>query len=166
MGEILILSASSGKNLELSKKLQEIIGKRASTKLIDMTGLDFPLYHSKAEGESLPQGVEDLKQDFMHSKGVIFVAPEYNGGVPPVFNNTIAWVSRAGKDWREAFNSKPAVIATHSGSGGIHALSAMRMQLSYVGMNVFGRVLHTHYNKELNEDSAHALMDELIKSLI
>ena len=30
-------------------------------------------------------------------------------------------------------------------------MAAMRIQFSYIGMNVLGRQIHTHYKKELNQ---------------
>ena len=63
-------------------------------------------------------------------------------------------MSRSGEDWRDVFNGKSALIATHSGGGGAHVLMAMRHQLSYVGMNVLGRQLLTNYGKQLNDESA------------
>jgi NAD(P)H-dependent FMN reductase len=96
---------------------------------------------------------------------MIFISPEYNGSTPPVFTNSLAWVSRTGKEWRGIFNRKTAVIATHSGSGGAHVLMSMRLQLSYLGMNVLGRQILTHYTKELNQETLMDILDQLILSL-
>ena len=69
-----------------------------------------------------------------------FVAPEYNGNVPPSFANFLAFCSKSSKDWRELFNTKKAVVA-HSGGGGAHVLMHMRMQLSFIGMMLSGAKL-------------------------
>ena len=40
----------------------------------------------------------------------IIVAPEYNGVMPPVLNNAMAWTSRATKNWRDAFDDKDVLV--------------------------------------------------------
>ncbi|RLA62621.1 MAG: NADPH-dependent oxidoreductase [Epsilonproteobacteria bacterium] len=157
-----ILVSSQGKNLELAKKFLEYFSeKKEKADILDLVALDLPLYSALTEGK-LPDRVQDLTKKLVNSKAIIFVAPEYNGSVPPVLNNAIAWVSRTGDDWRHAFNGKPAAIATHSGGGGAHVLMAMRHQLSFIGMNVLGRQVLTNYGKELNTDSMAAVLDQLI----
>lgn len=165
MKKIVILLASVGKNLELAEKLENILkGLNAETKLVNLVELDLPLYSALTDKkETCPKAVTSLTASLVESDGIVIVAPEYNGGVPPVLNNAIAWVSRSGgEDWRVAFNGKPAVIATHSGGGGLHALAAMRQQLAYLGTNVMGRQLHTHYQKPLDLNSAEETLKQLL----
>ena len=158
-----ILVSSQGKNLDLGNQFLEYLASKGETaEIIDLSNLDLPLYSPLTEG-SVPAKVIELTEKLIKSRGIIFVAPEYNGSVPPVLNNAIAWVSRTGDDWRHAFNGKPAAIATHSGGGGAHVLMAMRLQLSYIGMNVIGRQLLTNYGKELNHDSMALVIDQLLK---
>jgi len=157
---ISILVSSQGKNMELAKKFQEYLGEKAE--IMDLVALELPLYSSITEG-NLPGKVKDLTQKLIASKAMVFVAPEYNGLIPPVLNNAIAWVSRTGDNWRLAFNGKSAVIATHSGGGGAHVLIAMRQQLSYLGMNVIGRQILTNFGKPLNTDSMASVLDQLVK---
>lgn len=133
--------------------------------LIDLVKMDLPLYSPKSQSElGIPQIILDTVESFKTIKSFIAVAPEYNGSLPPTLNNLLAWMSVSTKDWREAFNGKACLLATHSGSGGLHALMAMRQQFSYIGSNVLGRQIHTHYKKELNEESAKASL-ELLKKL-
>ena len=161
--QISILVSSQGKNMELAKKfLDYLIEKKVEAEIIDLVAMELPLYSSITEG-NLPDKALDLTKKLIDSKGMVFVAPEYNGLIPPVLNNAIAWISRSGDDWREAFNGKSAVIATHSGGGGAHVLIAMRQQLSYLGMNVIGRQIMTNYGKELNPDSMASVLEQLVK---
>ena len=161
--KISILVSSQGKNMELAKKfLDYLIEKKVEAEIIDLVAMELPLYSSITEG-NLPDKALDLTKKLIDSKGMVFVAPEYNGLIPPVLNNAIAWISRSGDDWREAFNGKSAVIATHSGGGGAHVLIAMRQQLSYLGMNVIGRQIMTNYGKELNPDSMASVLEQLVK---
>lgn len=164
MKKIAILVASSNNNLKLGNIIKDaIVAKGASVDLIDLTMVELPVYTSREEKKEIPKNAIMLAQKLDDVDAIITVAPEYNGGVPPVLINAISWVSRSGdKDWRKCFNGKKAVVATHSGSGGIHVLMAMRMQLSYLGMNVLGRQLHTHYQKELSMDALTDVVDQIL----
>lgn len=162
---ITIITASEVKNLELAKKFEDSLNKLGETvRVINLIDLDLPLYTSRAE--ELHKGAELLKDTlptFTDSQGFVFIAPEYNGSTPPVFNNFLAWLSRSSKDWRTFLNGKPAVVATFSGGGGHHVLSAMRSQLAFIGMNVLGRQILTHSNKALDDKSLEAVAQELVK---
>ena len=92
---------------------------------------------------------------------MLFVAPEYNGSIPPTLSNTIAWLSTQTDDFRSLFTLKPVAIATHSGGGGQKVLVAMRLQLGHLGATVLGRELLTTSKKPLNEQSARAVLEQL-----
>ena len=101
--------------------------------------------------------------DTLHaSNGYVFLAPEYNGGIPPIFTNFLAWVSRSSKDWRECFNGKTGIIGTFSGGGSGYILSALRMQLSYIGMNILGRQVLTHAAKPMDEQFVLLTCEQLL----
>ena len=67
------------------------------------------------------------------------IAPEYNGSIPPVLSNAIAWLS-VRDDFRALFNDAIA-MATVSGSGGMELLVSLRIQLTHLGAQVVGRQL-------------------------
>ena len=161
MKKITILTASQGKNSELGKKILEIAEKDFKCKFVDLVDLNLPLYSEAEEEKGIPQKAKELSDSLSNSEGLVFIAPEYNGSVPPCLNNAICWISRSGKTWREAFNGKTTLIATHSGGGGHHVLMAMRQQLSFLGANVLGRQLLTNYNKELNVDSLNECLAQM-----
>ncbi len=162
--DILIVVASHNKNLELAQKIYEEVGKQGlAGEIIDLTEVDLPLYTSRLKDDQANELAVSYQKRIASAKSLVVVAPEYNGSIPPTLSNFIAWISVCTKDWREAFNGKPAVIATHSGGGGVHGLMAMRQQLSYVGMNVLGRQLQTNYQKALNEESLEAVIAEVKK---
>lgn len=164
MKTILVLVASVGKNVELGDKIAaEIRAQDAQAEIVNLVELDLPLYSTKAEANGIPEKAVELSKKMIDANAVFFVAPEYNGSIPPCLNNMIAWVSRSGDDWRGAFNGKIAGIATHSGGGGLTVLAAMRAQLSYLGMNVIGRQLQTNFGKPLNPESATAVVAQMIK---
>lgn len=158
---ILILVSSQKKNMELANLFKEYLENGATPcELIDLVALELPLYTSKVENNRPPEVVFDLEKKLKKANALVFVAPEYNGSLPPVLNNSIAWISRAGADWRSSFNGKPALIATHSGGGGSQVLMAMRLQLSFLGVNVMGRQILTHKGKDLNHESMVSVLEQ------
>lgn len=162
---IVIITASEVKNLDLAQKfVQSLESLDANVSLINLVELDLPLYSSRSDSEY--KGDELLKNELpliSQANGFVFIAPEYNGSTPPVFNNFLAWLSRSSKDWRQHLNGKAAAIATFSGGGGFNVLLAMRTQLAFIGMNVLGRQILTHANKALDEKSLTAVAAELVK---
>lgn len=164
MKTVLILVASVGKNVDLGEKIaEEVQAQDAKATIVNLVELELPLYSTKAEAGGIPDKAVELAKQMSDANGVFFVAPEYNGSLPPCLNNAIAWISRSGDDWRGAFNGKIAGIATHSGGGGLTVLAAMRAQLSYLGMNVIGRQLQTNFGKPLNPESASAVVEQILK---
>jgi chromate reductase len=162
--KILIITASSGKNLELAysfeHKLKEL---GASASILNLVSLDLPLYTSANEKNfNCQEHLQPWLSQLLSTDSFVFLAPEYNGGIPPLMTNFLAWVSRSSKDWREFFNEKTAAIGTHSGGGGSHVLMALRMQLSYIGLNVLGRQIITHSQKPLDNQSLEAVARQLL----
>jgi NAD(P)H-dependent FMN reductase len=163
MKKITIFTASNGENLKMANRLAEITQEMgANTEVVDIVALNLPMYTPTLEQDKHPKDIDQLAAKIKNSDGVVFLAPEYNGLIPPVLNNMIAWISVTTKGWRDAFNGKPALIGTHSGGGGAQVLMAMRMQLSYIGMNVIGRQLVTNSGKELKKESAEACITQLL----
>jgi chromate reductase, NAD(P)H dehydrogenase (quinone) len=165
MFKIGILVASSGNNMKLALKLQELaIEQGSKVELIDLVDLNLPLYSTKEEEKNgVPEQVKELASKILDLKAFIIIAPEYNGVMPPVLNNAMAWTSRSTKDWRDAFNEKAVGLATHSGGGGTKGLQAMRMMFQHLGANVIAREILTTYEKLLNEDTANNMIIQLIK---
>jgi len=162
---ILIVAASDGNNLKLAESILEISKEfEANFEILKLSDFNLPLYTSLEEKNGTPEDAVKISNKFIDTHGFIFLAPEYNGSVPPILINSISWISRSGNDnWRDAFNSKPVVLGTHSGGGGQYVLSAMQEQFAFIGCNVIGRKLLTNYSKELNHDSAKSVLDMLVK---
>lgn len=164
MAKVVILSATSGNNLKLSQALCEIVVEHgALCEVINLEGLDLPLYSPKAEANGIPDNAKELTQKIAESHGMIWVAPEYNGSLPPVVNNSIAWVSRATEDWRDGFNGKFCVVGTHSGGGGDKVCAALKQTLEHLGSVVLPRTIVTTYKKEMNRKSADAIVTQLLQ---
>ncbi len=106
--------------------------------------------------------IEHMMDLILSSEAMIVCAPEYNGSIPPVLNNMIAWLSVQSKNFRSLFNQRTIGLASVSGGGGQHAVMSMRMQFSYLGSNVLGRPVIINKTKPFNQSS----IDEMIEQVI
>ncbi len=165
MSKIGIIVASATNNRKLGQQLSDIANDlNVETEVINLVDLDLPLYSTVAqEKDGIPEAVAQLTEHILKLNAFIIVAPEYNGVMPPVLNNAIAWTSVSTDDWREAFNEKVVGLATHSGGGGVKGLQAMRIMFQHLGANILARELLTTYEKPLNEDSAKNMIEQLEK---
>ena len=164
MKNIAILVASVNKNMELALNIQEVVTELgAKSELINLVALNLPMYTSIIEDEKgIPNEVKELATHLQAFDAFIIVSPEYNGSMPPVLNNAIAWVSRVGDDFRAIFNQKFIAIASHSGGGGMRGNDAVRSMFSYVGANVLSREILTNFGKEYKKDTAVGIVKELL----
>lgn len=166
MSKIGILVASAGNNRKLGDKLQELATlENVETLVINLVDLHLPLYSTiEEERNGIPDRAKDLAEKILSLKAFIIIAPEYNGVMPPVLNNAMAWTSRATDSWRDAFNDKIVGLATHSGGGGgAKGLQAMRITYQHLGANILARELLTTYEKPLNEENAKLMIGQLVK---
>jgi len=166
MSKHLILCASSreGKNMALSKKIHSVfIDLNEDVELVNLVDLNFPLFSTDERKEGLTEEIILLWEKMKKAQSFMAVSPEYNGSIPPVFTNAMAWMTQVGEDWREVFNNKFAFVATHSGGGGQKLLTAIRGQLQHLGVNVLAREILTNGSRPVNEDSLIEVSNELIK---
>jgi len=162
--DLIIISASCGKNLELSKKFLEKSNElNISCGILDLTELVIPLFnprnHSK---EDIPEEILLIKKKLFNAKKWVICAPEYNGSIPPILSNLIAWLSISGDDFRDLFNGQPIAIATFSGGPGIEMLTSLRIQLVHLGSQVLGRQLSSSYSKPFEEKT----IEDIVKRLM
>jgi chromate reductase len=166
MKKICIVVASIGRNLKLAHDIEAYLKtKQVDVGLINIVEMDLPLYHTKAESHHSAEKLIAPIQDKLNSDGLIFIAPEYNGGPPPSLTNFIAWVSRSAKNWRDPFNGKAGMIATASGGGGNQVMAVMRLQLSFIGMNLLGRELISTMSAPHDEDKVAKTCEAFLKML-
>jgi len=163
MKRIVILSATSSSNLSLASSLESILKKlNVSTKIINLEEYDFPLYSSDREKEGSPANVFDLSNKLVESDGMVICAPEYNGSIPPVVTNAIAWISVTTKNWRDGFNGKKGVVASSSGGPAHRYVMSMKSQLEHLGMVVLPRSIVVSSSKTLNKKSATDILSQLV----
>ena len=147
--DLIIISASCGKNLELSKKFQEKGDElKFNSEILDLTTFDIPLFNPRNHTkENIPAEVVKIKEKLFATEKWIICAPEYNGSIPPILSNLIAWLSISGDDFRDLFNGQPIAIATFSGGVGLELLTSLRIQLVHLGSQVLGRQLLSSFSK-------------------
>ncbi len=164
MKNIGIIVSSVKKNMELALKIQEVVTELGQkSDIINLVALDLPMYTSILEDEKgIPKEVTELAAQLLTFDALIIVSPEYNGSMPPVLNNVIAWVSRVGDDFRAIFNQKFVALASHSGGGGMRGNDAVRAMFSYIGANVLSREIINNYSKENKKETVESIVNELI----
>lgn len=166
MKKICVITTSVGKNLELAHAIVAHFKKHnAQVSLLNLVELNLPLYSTVAESHHKAEVLVAPFKDQLDADGFVFVSPEYNGSTPPVFNNFLAWVSRSTKNWRDTFNTKTGMIATASAGNGLQALSIMRLQLSFIGMNIIGRQIVSTMSKPAVDAEVEAVCIQLLQSI-
>jgi len=164
MKNIAIIVASVNKNMQLAQNIQGVVTELGQTSdIIDLVTLDLPMYTSIIEDEKgISEEVKKLTKLLQTFDAFVVVSPEYNGSMPPVLNNAIAWVSRIGDDFRAIFNQKFVALATHSGGGGMRGNDAVRAMFSYIGANVLSREIINNYSREYKKETVVSIVKELL----
>jgi len=161
--EIIIISASCGKNLELSQKfLEKSSEMKISSEILDLTTLEIPLFNPRIHTkENIPVKILEIKEKLFATEKWIICAPEYNGSIPPILTNFIAWLSISGDDFRNLFNGQPIAIATFSGGVGLELLTSLRIQLVHLGSQVLGRQLFSSFSKPIESKTIEDIIQRL-----
>ena len=164
MSNTVILCADEGKNLALAETIAEYINSQSKrVQIINLIQEELPLYTIQKEvAEGVPAKAHKLYEKVNNATGIIVVAPEYNGGIPPILTSAIAWLTRATQDWRACFNEKPVGLASHSYTGSVNLFVTLRIQLSYIGLNVLARPIVATPDKEAKQDDIVAVCDQVI----
>ena len=86
--DLIIISASCGKNLELSQKFHEkSIELKLNSEILDLTTFDIPLFNPRIHTkEKIPNEINEIKEKLFVSEKWIICAPEYNGSIPFSWN--------------------------------------------------------------------------------
>ena len=162
--DLLVITASNGENLRLAERFAAAAKRQGwRADVLDLTAVPLPLFTPREQAAlGLPDALPDLNERMAAAPRWVICAPEYNGSIPPVLTNAIAWLSVAAPDFRSLFNGRPVVIATHSGGGGSMVLTALRLQLAHLGAHVVGRQLVSSGQRPAQEES----LDDLVQRLV
>jgi chromate reductase len=98
MKRALTLSGSIRKGSE-NRRLQVHMGRRlreAGAEVTDLDLADFPMpiFNEDLEPDNVPETAGALAALWREADIIFIATPEYNGGLPPLLVNTIAWLSR------------------------------------------------------------------------
>jgi chromate reductase len=136
MTTALTLSGSIRKGA-YNRKLQQHVGRKleaagVTVNAIELGDFDMPIFNEDLEPDNVPEAAGRLAE-LWRSHDIIFIAtPEYNGGLPPLLVNTLAWLSRQKPSpFRHAVFGIGGVSSGKYGT--IWALSHLRDSLSKVG---------------------------------
>ena len=165
MKKISIISATSFSNYELSSQLKKIIDTiDVECEIVNLEDYNLPLFTAKDykdNKEKVVNTIDKITKEIVSSSGIIFCAPEYNGSIPPIVTNFIAWVSVSTDYWRDAFNNKIGLIASSSGGDAVKYSNAMKSQLEHLGVVVLPRPIIVSSNKSFKSDLAEKILLQL-----
>tara|TARA_Y100001968_G_scaffold23418_1_gene18367 strand:+ start:552 stop:1076 length:525 start_codon:yes stop_codon:yes gene_type:complete len=164
---LLVITASNGENLKLAKRFI-VAGKKLnySCELLDLTQSknDLPVFNPRHySNDKAPENLESINLQLNSHSHWVICAPEYNGSIPPILTNAIAWLSVQGKDFRSLFNERPIAIASFSGGGCMELLLSMRIQLTHLGALVLGRQLTSNKSKFAEDKSINEILIQLLQ---
>ena len=160
MKKILIVSATSGNNLDLANDIRNLLS--IDNEVISLEDYELPLYTGKAKIDNQTI-LNKLCKKVIEASGFIFCGPEYNGGATPMLINAITWISVTTDHWRDSFSDKIGLIATHSGGGGSSFLLTFRQQLEFMGVVVYPRSIKVNKSKEFNVESSKKIITSFEK---
>ena len=120
MKKILFISATSNTNLKLADNLCNIFKNisSCSTEILNIEKYKLPLFNPSTLEIDKADNLKDIitiTDKMISSDAFIICAPEYNGNVPPVLSNAIAWISVSTNYWKDGFKNKYFLIGSSSG---------------------------------------------------
>jgi chromate reductase, NAD(P)H dehydrogenase (quinone) len=128
-----------------NRLLQQHMGRKLGEAGVHVTEIDLgdfsmPIFNEDLEADNTPEAAGRLAELF-RSHDIVFIAsPEYNGGVPPLVVNTVAWLSRQRPSpFRHAVFGIGGVSSGKYGT--IWSLSHLRDSLSKIGALVVPTLL-------------------------
>ena len=169
MKDVLIISATLNNNYSLSKALSDNLKELdMESTIISLENYKLPIYTDQVfdtEKNDYKKTIESLTQHLINHSGLIICGPEYNGSIPPIINNAIAWISTSTDYWRDAFSDKIALIGTASGGPGTKFITTMKIQLEHLGCVVMPRAISSNKSNPMNPDSIKKILNQFIKLL-
>jgi len=165
--KLLVITASNGENLKLAQRFLVAAKKHnCPCELLDLTESEneLPIFNPRHNvKDKAPANLEVINLLMEAHSHWVICAPEYNGSIPPILTNAIAWLSVQGKDFRSLFNERPIAIASFSGGGCMELLLSMRIQLTHLGALVLGRQLASNQSKIAEDKSINEILNQLLQ---
>tara|TARA_X000000950_G_scaffold288355_1_gene404673 strand:- start:33 stop:554 length:522 start_codon:yes stop_codon:yes gene_type:complete len=172
MKNLLIISTTKNSNLELSEDIKFFLDKenKFNSKIVVLEDFNLPLYNPTIEMKfreksSFPESILEIKRILSESYAVIWCSPEYNGGIAPVVTNSISWISRVTDDWKQAFNKKKMLICTSSGGNGNNFITGFKLQLAYLGAEIFENSIISTKKKKYDREYFEKVLTDFCRLL-
>ena len=164
----LTLSGSIRKG-STNRMLQQHVGRKLAAAGVAVTEIDLgdfemPIFNEDLEPDRVPEAAERLAE-LWRTHDIVFIAtPEYNGGLPPLLVNALAWISR-----QKPSPFRHPVIGIGGVSSGkygtIWALSHLRDSLSKVGGLVVPGLLGMGPDSEVFDDKGNPVEPAIIRKV-
>ena len=152
---ILIVATSKENNFRLAFQIGSLLTENYN--LISLEDYKLPLYTANEKNID-KKIIAKLIYQFNKAKGIIFCVPEYNYNIPPILSNAITWISVESENFRDAFDEKIILLATHSGGSASSLLTISRNQLSHLGAFVHPRTITVHRNLPFDPEKAKKIL--------
>ena len=170
MKKILFISATSNTNLKLADDLCNIFKNisSCSTEILNIEKYKLPLFNPSTLEIDKANSLKDIvtiTDKMISSDAFIICAPEYNGNVPPVLSNAIAWISVSTNYWKDGFKNKYFLIGSSSGGDAKKYQIALKSQLEHLGGIVFEKNIIINNNKIFDKGYSKNIIKEFLKVL-
>ena len=152
---ILIVATSKENNFRLAFQIGSLLTENYN--LISLEDYKLPLYTANEKNID-KKIIANLIHQFNKAKGIIFCVPEYNYNIPPILSNAITWISVESENFRDAFDEKIILLATHSGGSASSLLTIFRNQLSHLGAYVHPRSIKVHRNSPFDPEKTKKIL--------
>lgn len=168
MPTALTLSGSIRKG-SYNRMLQHHVGGKlaaagVTVNAIDLGDFDMPIFNEDLEPNNVPEAAGRLAELWRTHDIVFLASPEYNGGVPPLVVNTLAWLSRQKPSpFRHAIFGIGGVSSGKYGT--IWSLSHLRDSLSKVGALVVPTLLGIGPAEEAFDDKGGFVEPAIIRKV-
>jgi NAD(P)H-dependent FMN reductase len=166
MKNVLILTGTKNSNYSLGKNLLDLINQNNyNVNLSSLEDFNLPLFVASDYEVLKQKHLNDIKRItdlLVKSDGLIICSPEYNGSIPPIITNAIAWISVTTEYWRDAFSNKIGLIATSSGGPAINYNTAMKNQLEHLGMVIMPRMISVSSSNPFKKESASKILKQFL----
>ena len=170
MKKILFISATSNSNLKLAHNLSNIFKNLSlfNMEIINIEKYKLPLFNPSTLDEDKKNNLNKIikiTDKMVSSDAFVICSPEYNGNVPPVLSNAIAWISVTTDYWKDAFKDKHIFITSSSGGEAIKFKISIKNQLEHLGSIVFKKNITVNEKNRFNKSYSKNIIQEFIKVL-
>ena len=170
MKKVLLISSTSNSNLKLAHKLSNIFKNLSSfnVEVVNIEKYQLPLFNPSRLDEDKKNNLNKIikiTDQMVSADAFVICTPEYNGNVPPVLSNAIAWISVTTSYWKDGFKNKLVLIASSSGGEAEKMQISLSNQMNYLGSVVFKQKIIINSKSLYDKEKSKNIINEFIKVL-